>query len=53
MSHMEDEHLDVSTCSKIGGFVVQLEENPFRKISAAQAWEDTINKGHTNSWKHQ
>lgn len=43
MSHLGDEHPDVFTHLKSGGFAVQLgEDNPFGKIPVDQACEETI-----------
>lgn len=44
MSHLEDEHGDVFTHLKSGGFAVRLEEdNPFGKIPFDQACEEIVN----------
>ena len=45
MSHLGDEHPDVFTYMRSGGFAVQLgEDNPFGKIPVDQACEETVNK---------
>ena len=45
MSHLEDEHPDVFTYMKSGGFAVQLGDgNPFGKIPVDQGCEETVNK---------
>ena len=45
MCHLVDEHPDVFTYMKSGGFAVQVgEDNPFGKIPVDQACEETVNK---------
>lgn len=45
MSHLEEEHPDVHTYLKSGGFAVQMgDDNPFGKIPVDQACEETVNK---------
>ena len=45
MSHLKEEHPDIHTYLKSGGFAVQIgEDNPFGKIPVDQACEETVDK---------
>lgn len=54
MSHLEEEHPDVIAYFRPGGFSVQIGAgNPFSRIPVNQTCEETINKRHTDTWRHK